>query len=124
QVLDIDAASRDRATADGRCVNAVLREMIQHEEDYQNHLAELLGTAPPEVDKEDDEIPIPISNAEEPGGAEADFEHRRAHTINMLESQGENWPSGVLELVKDIVREDRNHTTELAEVRKLLYEEE
>lgn len=123
QVLDLDTAQRAQETASGRSVNTVLRDMAGAEATYQERIRGMAGTEPAPDDDHPD-IPLPISNAEADDGREYGFEHQRARTIAMLEALGDTWPSGLVELVREQVRHDRQLTGELATLRMSLYNQE
>lgn len=124
QVLDIDEETRTRCTSDGRSIEGVLQSMVNAEQEYQRQYAELLGVPAPDVRTEDDAVPLPLSETGESSGPVASFEHSRAHTISMLEHAGQSWTSQLIDLVKHQVRDDRQCTSELADVRRFLYDQD
>lgn len=122
QVLDLDASAREGGDDAGKSIDDILADMVSHEKEYQARYTELLGTELPE--QNDDEIPLPINEAEAQPGREHTFEQKRAQTIALLERVGENWPEELLELVKQQVQQDRQCTTAIAERRMSVFSRE
>lgn len=124
QVLDLDASQRREQAQGGRTVDDVLGDMAQHEATYQKRILGLLGEARAAEPTVAEEIPLPISNAESDSGTESQFEHMRAGTIETLAALGDTWPTGLVDLVREQVQLDRHLTTELANIRMDLFNED
>lgn len=94
----------------GTSVNDVLRSLIHAEAPFQQRLAQMLGTEAPATS---------ASAAAEP--SDADFEQARLATIAMLERAPTPWPPQLTELVRAQVDDDRQKTTQLAELRTRIF---
>lgn len=102
-----------------RSAETILQELISAEMEYQNKYARLLQVRLAGSDAPPVPVPLPIreDDAEEDSG-QPEFEQLRSRTIAMLEEAGDDWPAGLVELVKEQVSGDRQHTTDLAECRR------
>jgi hypothetical protein len=120
QVLDLDDDSRQSVMCGDRSIEEVLAQMAREEDENLGKYAELLHTSVPV--NADETVPLPVTSAEEATGEEGSFERKRARTIALLERAGENWPSDLLNAVREHVQRDRRYTTEIAECRKAYFE--
>jgi hypothetical protein len=118
QALDLDDEARRGATYNGKNIEDTLQEMVGYEKEYQSRYAQLLHSQSAPTTVQNDDVPLPVSHADEAAGTESDFEHLRAKTINMIEAVPEPWPAELAELVKEHVARDRQSTTQIAEARK------
>jgi hypothetical protein len=123
QVLDLEPEQLAASAPGYRCVNDVLQEMAQKETEHQTKYAGLLHIPTSQSEGEDAAVPLPVNQSEEEPGPESDFEHRRAHTISILEKAGAQWSQELLEAVKAQVADDRRFTTEIAECRKTILDQ-
>lgn len=102
-----------------RSAETILQELITSETDFQNKYARLLQVQLPGSDAPAVSVPLPIREDDsEEGEGQPEFEQLRSRTIAMLEEAGDDWPAGLVELVKEQVGGDRQHTTDLAECRR------
>ncbi len=121
QILDIDEETRESAACGGKTVNMILREMVNSEAEYQGRYRDLMH-AKSSAAATAEHVPLPVDEAEEQPGLATVFEHWRAGTIALLEGIGPDWPEGLMELVKEQVRHDRQMTTHIAECRQSMFE--
>ncbi len=117
QVLDIDDETRASMTCNGRTINMILQDMAKYEDEYQSKYRHIAPASSSEQPSED-LIRLPM----EESGLAASFEHKRAETITLLERVGLDWSRELLEMVKEQVQRDREHTTQVAECRKSFFE--
>lgn len=119
QLGEMDRETRAAMMCGDRSAESILQELIASETDYQNKYARLLRVQQPASDETTVRIPLPIREDDsEDGTGQPEFEQLRSRTIAMLEEAGDNWPDGLVELVKEQVAHDRQHTTDLAECRR------
>jgi hypothetical protein len=112
QLGDISNRQEAAGTADRPSVYQVLETMLASERTYQGQYSRMTG------------VPIPedAAAAQEAGSPAAVFERMRIATITMLEQVEGEWPDTLRELVRQQVAEDRQHTTEIANDRKVIFE--
>jgi hypothetical protein len=106
-----------------RTIEQVLSDLSDSEISYQSQYARLLNlnSSPNETS---DHVALPVNDQAEEPESQSRFEHLRTHTIELLQGTEAQWTQEVLDLVKRQVIEDRRETTQIAECRKTLYEDE
>lgn len=119
QILDIDDESRASMTCNGRTINMILQEMAKYENEYQFQYRQFAHVQPG-AKLSEEAINLPM----EESGTAASFEHKRAETITLLERADPDWSRELLDLVKEQVQRDREHTTQVAECRKSFFEQD
>lgn len=115
----MDRETRAATMCGDRSAETILQELITSETEYQNKYARLLQVQLPGSDAPAVAVPLPMREDDsEEGAGQPEFEQLRSRTIVMLEEPGDDWPAGLVELVKEQVSGDRQHTTDLAECRR------
>ncbi|HEX6506596.1 MAG TPA: hypothetical protein VF221_03100 [Chloroflexota bacterium] len=123
QLADMDPDTRAATMCGDRSIEQVLSDLLTSESEYQAQYARLLGLDLP-AQQDIDHIALPVDDDIEQPGSQTTFEHMRTQTIELLRRAGDNWSQEVLDLVKRQVSEDRTQTTQIAECRKQLFEED
>ncbi len=119
QLGEMDRETRAAMMCGDRSAETILQELIRSETEYQSKYAHLLQVKQPSIDDGPVAVPLPMREDDSEEGAEQpEFEQLRSRTIAMLDEAGDNWPAGLVELVKEQVGGDRQHTTDLAECRR------
>lgn len=111
QLGDISNRQEAGGTTERPSIYQVLEAMQQSERRYQEQYGRMTGIAVPED--------APVQDTGSPAEA---FERRRIATIAMLEQIEGEWPDTLVELVRQQVAEDRQHTTQIANDRKVIFE--
>ena len=115
----MDRETRAVMMCGDRSAETILQELISAETDFQNKYARLLQVQLPGSDAPAVAVPLPMREDDsEEGAGQPEFEQLRSRTIAMLDEAGDDWPAGLVELVKEQVRGDRQHTMDLAECRR------
>lgn len=112
QLGDLDPSMRADAAENGSSVDDILASMTRDEDRYQAEYSRLLNAA------------VPEEGGDEQFQGHAALERKRAQTVALLEQAGDDWPQELIDTVKQQVAGDRQYTTQIAERRKELFEQE
>lgn len=112
QLGDLDASSRQNTEGRERSVEEILDDMIRDENTYQTQYSRMLG------------VPVPEEGPDEQFRGQSAFERKRAQTVALLEKAEDNWSEELIDCVKQQVSGDRTYTTEIANRRKELFEQD
>lgn len=111
QLGDISSRQEAAGTVDRPSIYQVLEAMQQSERAYQERYSRMTGVPIP------DDAPV-----QDAGSPAAPFERLRIATITMLEQVEGEWPDALKESVRQQVAEDRQHATQIANDRKVIFE--
>jgi len=111
QLGDLDESMRTKGDG-GACIDEILDSMVSDEDRYQAHYSRMLN------------VSVPQEGGDEQFRGHAAFENKRAQTVALLEQVGDNWPAELVDCVREQVAADRKYTTQIADRRKELYEQD
>lgn len=112
QLGDLGSGVRPAAAATGRSADQIVAELTREESTYQAQYARLLG------------VSLPPESGAPAADPEAAFVAQRERTLRLLEQAGDTWPPELIDAVKQHVAHDRSLTTEIANLRKTLFDED